>query len=275
MNKLALAVAITASATTSSGAFPSITYHANAQSGKAGNPLASFEVTSQAPTNIWYVQPSAGALVSNKTKPAIQNYGWSNWTFDFSNPAAVSFTGSLYLGDYRTQSYNSTLDIDGVQNYSGVTMSFSGVGSFNEQTNRFTYSFMNNTVNGGGASVYSQTGPATCVNGRTHLLGRICTSFASASKAWEGLTLDFVFSEDWEIFAGTLQGVDTSGTGSFRNTTLINWQVSFMQLDYPHEGSNPYPFPIPASAWLFGSALLGLGGSSHYRRRRGRTQPNK
>jgi hypothetical protein len=251
MNKLALAAAVSAIMTSPAFAV-SWYYPGSATSGTAADPLASIVVSAGSATNVYYVDPASGTA-SNKTAPAIQLINkTSNWTFDFSNLAAVTFTGNVVYGDYKSQTnVTGSVTIDGRQSYTGVTQSFSGTGAYDEATNTFTYNFMNNTVNTGGASVQTQTS-ASCANGQTSLLGKVCTSFTQATPAWEGLALNFVFAEDRLSFAGTLQGTDTSGTGLTSNTTKINWQVQAV--------------PVPAAAWLFGSGLIGLAGAARRRR---------
>ncbi|HSB96376.1 MAG TPA: VPLPA-CTERM sorting domain-containing protein, partial [Spongiibacteraceae bacterium] len=120
-------------------------------------------------------------------------------------------------------------------------------------------SFFNSTTNGGGASTYTETATATCANGATAVAGKVCAQFSLASKPWEGIALNLVFSEDRTTFAGTLTGTDTSGTGATANTTTINWQVSGTQPAAP-------AVPVPAAAWLFGSGLVGLAGAARRRR---------
>lgn len=256
MHKLALVTAISSSVMVSAVSAEPLFYYGFAQSGTLADPLAGFSVATFVPTTTSYVSASSGT-VSNRTTPAIQLTVGSQWSFDFSDPAAVSFTGILAMGDLTVQTnMGSPLNIDGRQSSHGVTYSFSGVGQYDLATRIFTYSFMNPAVNGGGASVYSSTGYSTCSNGATSVLGKVCESFNSTSPNWEGLTLNFVFDEYHSQFFGILQGIQTSGSGFTRNTTTVNWMVS-----------SPAPMiPVPAAAWLFGSALLGLAGS----RRRGR-----
>jgi hypothetical protein len=158
------------------------------------------------------------------------------------------------MGTYKTQTYvevNTNTKIDGRQSYTGVTINMTGVGAYNEATNTFTFNYFNTIVNGAGASTTTETAPATCANGGTSALGKVCTSFATASKGWEGLALNFVFAEDRSSFAGTLTATDTSGSGISRNTTTVNWQVQAV--------------PVPAAAWLFGSGLVGLAGAARRR----------
>ncbi|HSB96097.1 MAG TPA: VPLPA-CTERM sorting domain-containing protein [Spongiibacteraceae bacterium] len=256
MNKLTLVAAI--SGIIASPSFAA--YTGTATSGTAADPLASIKVntaTASAITNVWYVDLASGPA-TNKTAPAIQMVKASGWTFDFTNLAAVTFTGNIQYGDYRTQTTAQALAIllDGRQSYTGVTQSFSGTGAYDEATNTFTFTKLPGAVNGGGASVYSETAAATCVNGVTSSLGKVCTSFSTASKNWEGLALSFVFSEDRSAFSGTLAGTDTSGGGLSLNTTTINWQIAAAQP----------AVPVPAAAWLFGSGLIGLTGMARRRR---------
>lgn len=198
----------------------------------------------------WYVDFATGP-VSNPHAPAIPLVKGMSWTFDFTDFAAVSFTGQLYLGDYQVQTARTGLmTIDGRQTFSGVVQTVSGVGTYDDATNTFTYSFMNGVVNGGGASTWSATS-LSCVDGQTSMLGKVCITFATATPAWEGLTLNFVFSENRHWFTGSMQAITTGGSGLTRYTMAMNWHVE--------------EIPLPSAAWLFGSGLLGLAGA---RRRR-------
>jgi hypothetical protein len=252
MNKLALSVAISAVIATPVFAAD---YTSVATSGTAANPLASIVVQAAANTSVWYVDNGSGTT-SNVNEPPIQLVKSGNWTFDLVSGA---FSGNIIYGDYKTQtSVTGTPTIDGRQTYVGVNQAFSGTGNWVTDTH-FTYTFFNTTVNGGGASVQSQTS-SSCVNGQTNALGKVCTAFASASPAWEGLSLDFVFSADHSSFSGTLTGTDTSGAGLSRNTTSINWQIA---------GTGEAPVvPVPAAVWLFGSGLVGLAGVTRRRNKK-------
>jgi len=250
MNKLALAAAV--SAVMTSPAFAVSWYYPGlATSGTAANPLASIVVSAGVATAVYYVDPASGTA-SNITTPATQLVNKaSTWTFDFTNLAAVAFTGNIVYGDYRTQtSVTGTPTIDGRQSFTGVTQSFSGVGAYDEATNTLTYNFLSPS-NLSGGSVQTQTSSA-CANGKTNTLGKVCTAFVMATANWEGLALSFVFAEDRLSFAGSLQGTEKSGSGLTAGTTKINWQVQAV--------------PVPAAAWLFGSGLAGLAGASRRRR---------
>lgn len=200
-------------------------YKGKATSGTSADPLASIVITAKTATSAYYVDPASGPD-SDKTAPPIQLTKDTEWTFDFSDPAAVKFSGKIVYGDYRTQTnVTGMATIDGRQSYEGVTQSFSGTGTFDAATNTFTFTQMNNTSNGGGASVQTQKS-ASCKNGKTSFLGEVCGSFKSATPAWEGLTLKFVFAPDKSSFSGSLKGTDTSGSGLTANSTEVNWQVS-------------------------------------------------
>lgn len=251
MKKLALVAAISV-ASTSAFAIQVFPYGGTAKSGTAANQNAAIVVQATVSTNVWYVNSTSTA--SNKTAPAVQLTVGSDWTFDWTNLNAVAFTGTIVYGNYKTQTTVSFPSIDGRQTYTNVVQTVSGVGSYNEATNTFTFTKALGAVNAGGASVQTQTS-STCANGATNILGKVCDSFATASKNWEGLSLNFVFSEDKGSFAGQLVATDTSGSGSSRNTTAVNWQIQGVTT-----------IPVPAAAWLFGSGLLGLAGTARRRK---------
>jgi hypothetical protein len=262
MNKLALATAISVIFVPAAFADDVRHFTLDMSSGTLENPLASFVNTAASTVNIAYVDPASGAA-SNSSAPAIQLTRPSEWTFDFTNPAAVSFTGALYLGDYRVQTALPPVGVDGRQSFTGVVQSFAGTGAFDEATNTFTYQFYNAVRAGGGGSVYSAAATAKCQDGRTSALGKVCQHYAVATPAWEGLALSFVFAEDKSSFTGSLQGRDTSGSGITNLSSLINWHV--WEDPVVLGGS---AVPVPASAWLFGSGLLGLFAGTRRQHRR-------
>jgi hypothetical protein len=258
MKKLVLISAI--SAAIASPAFAAATsFSGTAKSGTAADQTASIAITSTATTAAFYVDPASGAASNPKT-PAIQLTVGSDWSFDFSNPASVAFTGNVQYGDYMIQNNITGLaTLQGREQFYGTTQSFSGVGSFNQATNTFTYVFSNATSDGSGGSVESHTSAPTCVNGATSSLGSVCGNFITTQGAldWEGLSLTFVFSADKSSFSGALTGTNKAGSGLTASTTVNNWQIA---------GAAAAPaVPVPAAAWLFGSGLLGLAGTARRR----------
>jgi hypothetical protein len=221
-------------------------------------------VNAGAPTAVYYVD-NALSSASNKTNPTppppnpytlVVSGDWC------INTTTGAFTGNIAYGDYKTQTNVTGFPtIDGRQTFVGVNQAFSGTGTWGTNGSgdpTLSFSYFNTTVNGGGASVQTQTS-SSCANGQTNFLGKVCTSFATASKDWEGLSFLFTFDSTKYQFTGTLTGTDTSGSGLTRNTTTINWNIAGID--------PPADVPVPAAAWLFGSALIGLAGAA---RRKGR-----
>lgn len=220
-------------------------------------------VAASATTKVYYVDNALGTA-SNKTNPTPPPPNpytlvvSGDWCIDTTTGA---FTGNIAYGDYKTQTNVSFPAIDGRQTFVGVNQAFSGTATWGTNGSgdpTLSYSYLNTTVNGGGGSVQTQTS-SSCANGATSALGKVCTSFSAASKNWEGLSFLFTFDSIKYAFTGTLTGTDTSGSGLSANTTTINWNIA---------GQDPPAVPVPAAAWLFGSALIGLAGAS---RRRSRT----
>jgi hypothetical protein len=266
MKKLALAMAV--SAVIASPTFAAaVAYNGTAKSGTSaaagtstvGTVNNGIQVAAGSTTKVWYVNTASGTG-SNKTAPAIQLNVASNWAFDFSNLAAVTFTGDIVYGTYATQtSVTGLATVDGRYTINNALQSFNsslGTTTWNAGTNTLTFTKAASGTNGG-ASVGTNSG-GTCVNGATSALSTVCGNATAATPSWEGLTFSFVFSADKSTFAGALTGTDKSGSGLTANTTTINWQVS---------GAVPAPtVPVPAAAWLFGSGLLGLAGTARRRR---------
>jgi hypothetical protein len=255
MNQFILVAAISAISTSAVFAGDLHYFSTPLLSGTAQDPLAGLVNTTNSTLNIavktWYVDPASG-FASNKSTPAIQLERASSWVFDFTNPGAVSFSGALDLGDYRMQAtIAGVADADGRQTATGVVHTFSGIGVYDEGTNTFTYDFMDRASNGGGATLYSAAVPLACSDGQVSAFGNVCSSFAGVTPAWEGLALNFVFAEDRSSFTGSLQGINTGGSGLSRITTRINWYVADV--------------PLPAAAWLLGPGLLGLAGARRSR----------
>jgi len=261
MKKLALAMAV--SAVIASPTFAAaVAYTGTAKSGTGANATSTvgtinngIQVSAGSTTKVWYVNTALGTA-SNKTAPAIQMNVASNWSFDFSNLAAVTFSGNIQYGTYATQtSVTGIATVDARYTIQNALQTFSGTGTWNAATNTLTY---NKQVSGttGGATVGTNTG-GQCVNGATSFLAKACDSATAATPSWEGLQFSLVFSADKLTYTGSVTGTDRSGSGLTANTTTINWQVS---------GSTPNPVPVPAAAWLFGSGLIGLAGTARRRR---------
>jgi hypothetical protein len=218
-------------------------------------------VAAGATTKVYYVDNSlsANSSTTNPTPPPPNPYTMvvsGDWCIDTTSG---DFTGNIAYGSYKTQTNVSGFPtIDGRQTFVGVNQAFSGTGTWGTNGSgdpTLSFSYFNTTVNGGGASTQTQTS-GSCLNGKTNILGKVCTSFATASKDWEGLTYLFTFDSIKYAFTGTLTGTDTSGSGISRNTTTIGWTI---------DGIDPPAVPVPAAAWLFGSGLIGLAGAARRR----------
>jgi hypothetical protein len=233
-------------------------YSGNAYT-SATNAIQVQAVPSSVTTGIYYVDNAAGTA-SNPSGTGIDApvslLKTSGWNFDFTNPTAVTFSGYLALGDYKTQvKTTGASSSDGRQSYYGVNHLFSGVGTYDEATNTFSYVKVAGASNSGGGSSYEASAPALCVNGASTPAVNVCVRFNAATREWEGLALSFVFSEDRSSFSGALTGYEKSGVNIALNTTVLNWTVTAVET-----------VPVPAAAWLFGSALLGMAGVRARRR---------
>jgi hypothetical protein len=249
MKRAALATAVSIA---TSSAVLAESYQAEAYA----STLNAIVISAGSPTVQYYVDNAAGTA-SNKSGTGLDAevplFKSGGWTFDFTNPAAVTFTGNLQMGDYKTQVIvGAPTQSDARQTFYGVVHSFSGVGTYDEGTNIFSYTKLAGTANSGGGSVYSADSAATCANGQTSFLSNICDGFAASSRDWEGLSIQFIFSEDRSSFGGYFQGIDKFQTVG--GSATITWAVSSV--------------PVPAAAWLFGSGLIGMAGAAAHRRRR-------
>src|SRR5689334_13926831 len=131
MKKLTLVMAVSVISSGQVFAADVFSYSGYMRSGTIQNPMASLVNTAAGTVNSWYVDQASGAA-SNKTTPAIQLTRSSDWVFDFTNPTAVSFSGALYLGDYRVQTALPTPAVDGRQSSTGVVQSFAGTGVYDD-----------------------------------------------------------------------------------------------------------------------------------------------
>ncbi len=185
-----------------------------------------------------YSSPSANPPVSG------------DWDFTF-NGGTVDFSGEIYLGDYSTYTAASFLgsNMDGTITYVGASHLVSGTGNWDAGTNTLTYNVMG-ASGSGVASDYSETS-SSCTGTGSIASNTVCGTASQVDPDWEGLTLSFVFSGDLSSFSGSIVGTSQSGTSLAANTTDFNYTIA---------GTELTPVPVPAAAWLFGSALLGLAG---------------
>lgn len=177
-----------------------------------------------------------------------------DWDFTF-NGSTVDFTGQVFLGDYSTYTQASAFGstMTGTLSYYGAMHTVSGTGNWNAATKTFTYSVMGGSSSNG-ASVYSESSASTCTGSGSIFGATVCGTASSVNPAWEGLELNFVFSNNLDTFTGSIVGISQSGSSISQNTTSFNYSVGGEVV------------PVPAAAWLFGSALLGLTGVARRKR---------
>lgn len=213
-------------------------------------------VSAGATTNVYYVNNSLSSA-SNTSSPAYTLVVNGNWCIDTSSGA---FEGNINYGSYKTQTNVTGFPvIDGRQTFGSVNQHFVGIGTWNNLPQpTLSFYYLNSSVNGGGASTQSESS-SSCLNGKTSFFGKVCSAFSTATKDWEGLEFFFEFNDSTKYsFNGWLKGTDTSGSGLASNVTEIDWNII---------GVDPPAIPVPASAWLFGSGLIGLAGAARRRNR--------
>jgi hypothetical protein len=250
MQKFILASTIPAFMSLTAFAAPAPLVGANVMYYKTIATSAGISVTSSGPISMFYVNNASNGA-SNTAEASIMLVKWSEWYID---TISGDFSGNLYYGNYKVQANQTLPVIDGRQSLTGVMQSFSGTATWTTATH-LSYNYLNPTRNGGGASTQTENS-YSCINGQTSPLAKICGTFSSASRAWEGLSFDFDFFNGNYNFSGVLTATDTGGSGASLFTTSANWQID--AIDPPIVA----PVPIPAAAWLFGSALIGLAGAN-------------
>jgi hypothetical protein len=211
-------------------------------------------------TNVVYYVDNSLGTASNKTSPAPPAPNpytlvvSGDWCIDITKG---SFSGNIAYGDYKQQTNITGFPtMDGRQTFVGANQAFNGFGMMGTATSglpTISYSYFST------AGVTTQTQiSSSCANGQTSILGKVCTSYATASKNWEGLSFIFTFDSTYYTFSGSLVGIDAAGSGLSQRTTAFLWTID--GIDPPAE------VPVPAAAWLFGSSLVGLAGAARRRR---------
>jgi hypothetical protein len=166
-----------------------------------------------------------------------------NVSFTFDDAAALAFSNNG-LAQYT----NALIGVDFSSiGYTGDLLGFSS-----------TNTFVGNSVNGTsndlfiGNSTKTGAGPSSLVNGsgisiRSFELvledeaGSVFTSESLSDALATGLGTDLFSDATLLISNFSIEGINGSNTGIFGSIATAS------------------PVPIPAAAWLFGSALLGLG----------------
>jgi hypothetical protein len=244
------APALAASMTCSVGGGTGLVYTTTATSNGIGE-------AANTPTVTYYVNNTLSSA-SNKTSPTPPPPNpytlvvSGDWCIDTTSG---DFSGNIAYGDYKMQTNMTGIPtIDGRQTFVGVNQAFSGTGSMGTSSGglpTIAFSYFST----GGVSTQTQTS-STCANGQTNILAKVCTSFATATKNWEGLSFLFTFDATYYTFTGSLLAVDVRGSSLLLTTTTYAWTI---------DGIDPPAVPVPAAAWLFGSALIGLAGASRRR----------
>lgn len=175
-----------------------------------------------------------------------------DWTFDISGTSAT-LSGDIYLGDYAANTSVSVPflgSMSGSPTYTDANHAVSGTGSWNVGTRTLTYTLASSGPNTSNASNFTFAS-SSCTGSGSILNNTVCGTWANTTGDWEGLSLTFVFASDMSSFTGTISAIEQSGSGLTANTTTIDFDI---------DGTQVSEVPVPAAAWLFGSALLGLGG---------------
>ena len=200
---------------------------------------------------------SSGTVTLNYTAPNSSPAISGTWDVD---TGTGGFSGNVFQGDYTTLT-NVSLGIfgsmSGSVSYEGANHDLTaGTGSLSGTT--FTYNVATGGSNSNAASSYSNTN-ASCSGSGSVAGNTVCGTWGGTTGAWEGVTITLDFSPDFSSFTGSIAAVEKSGSGLTANTTTINYTVAGV-LDAPAE------VPVPAAAWLFGSALVGLAGVGRKRK---------
>ncbi len=176
-------------------------------------------------------------------------------SFPTANLQFVGFTG-LYDDVANAGSWHGTLEVVDVA-----------------MTVTFTQSFSMNETNGRGQMSFPQS--STCVSnsiyGCSHIAPRMHGSFFNTAVNPDNVNIyrtpePFVPTNGWSG-QWALQLHEVSDDGELIFTPLV-LNIGLSCIDC-NQGAEPDPLetPIPASAWLLGSGLLGLAGAAKRRKK--------
>lgn len=199
----------------------SLVSHADySTSGTAG----AVEVKASAKVNFFYTAATDGS--SSTSYQAISPSIDGDWTFDFSDPSKVAFTGNIHLGNYETQTnVTGFAVIDGHFVFTNGNHAISGIGSYDEASNTFTFSLPSKGPNSNNGSVFSSDS-VSCKNGKTSFFAKICKTWKGTTGHWEGVAIKLKFSKDRRNFEGLVVATEQSGKGITANTTTLNYSIT-------------------------------------------------
>lgn len=181
-----------------------------------------------------------------------------SWDFAFHDNGTADFSGNLFFGNYSAHTvFDGAFlgEMSGTVSYLDANQMVSGVGEWDAASRTLSYLLPAAGINASGASTYSESG-SSCSDTGSILGATICGIWAESTPEWEGLELELVFTEDLGSFTGLLTATERSGTGFSMHSSVLEYAIS---------GSNVSEVPLPAAAWLFGSALLALGTAARRR----------
>lgn len=170
----------------------------------------------------------------------------TSWNIDL---AALSFSGNL---DYQAYTLEA-----------GPTPGGALDGLFG--TTWISYAGDNYSISGGTLSY--DAGTRTLTLAGAHLLGGVAPTAtgdetaSTALGAFQNADVEFnlalTFNEDLSAFTGTATGKDVVTDPG------LSGLIAYETLNYSFSGVSEVP--VPAAAWLFGSALVGLAGAKRRR----------
>lgn len=162
------------------------------------------------------------------------------WSIDTLNG---DFSGTIDVGSYAITT-DAGFWGSASTSYNGVAHTFESGAS-----GTWTGTTLNASL---GSFAIGSDDATDSVGTRGACTGGLCNNFPLTVDSYDGLTLELVFSADLSSFTGTVNAQTWITTPIIGGTTVSTSIYSFAGV--------ASPVPVPAAAWLFGSALIGLAG---------------